>query len=50
MKPTPQWVLYTYNEGQLVILSKFKTKQDAEKAREKYPERERGKIGVGRSL
>jgi hypothetical protein len=43
-----QWLLYKYIEGEFTPLSKpFKTKQQAEKAREKYPERERGTIGVG---
>ena len=52
MKSTSQWVLYTHNGEELVLLSKkkFKTKEAAEKAREKYPERERRQIGVGRSL
>jgi hypothetical protein len=32
-------MLYTHNGKRLVILSKpFKSKEDAEKAREKYPE------------
>ena len=43
-----QWLLYKYIEGEFTPLSKpFKTKAEAEKAREKYPERERGTIGVG---
>jgi hypothetical protein len=51
MKPTLQWVLYTHDGEQLGILSKpFKSKQEAEKAREKYPEKESRKIGVGRSV
>jgi hypothetical protein len=51
MKPTIKWVLYTHNGEELVILSKkFGTKQDAEEARSKYPERERRQIGIGRSL
>ena len=52
MKPTLQWVLYTHNGKSLIAVSpkKFKTKKDAEKAREKYPEQERRAIGVGRSF
>jgi hypothetical protein len=52
MRSTPQWVLYTHDGKSLVHVSpkKFKTKEDAEKAREKYPERERRGIGIGRSL
>jgi hypothetical protein len=51
MKPTIKWVLYTHDGQGLVILSKkFGTKEDAEKLRSQYPERERRTIGVGRSL
>jgi hypothetical protein len=51
MKPTIKWVLYTHDGQGIVILSKkFGDKRDAEKAREKYPERERRAIGVGRSI
>jgi hypothetical protein len=43
-----QWFLFEYVEGQLTPLSKpFKSKKLAEKEREKYPERERRKIGLG---
>ncbi len=43
-----RWLLYKYDEGQFTPLSKpFKTKEQAEWARLKYPERERGAIGVG---
>jgi hypothetical protein len=43
-----QWLLFRYVEGEITPLSKpFKTKAEAEKARSKYPERERGAIGVG---
>jgi hypothetical protein len=50
MKST-RWFLYEYQGRELVFLSKgFKNKELAEKAREKYPNRERGKIGIGRSL
>jgi hypothetical protein len=45
---TEQWLLYKYIEGEFTPLSKpFKTRVQAEKAREKYPEGERKKIGVG---
>ena len=48
MKINEQWLLFKYIEGQFTPLSKpFKTKDQAEKARLKYPERERGTIGVG---
>ena len=48
MKITEQWLLYKHVGGQFTPLSKpFKTKAAAEKARLKYPERERGAIGVG---
>jgi hypothetical protein len=51
MKLRHQWVLYTHDgKGLLVLSKKFKTKEDAEKARGKYPEREKRTIGVGRSL
>lgn len=47
-KNVVQWLLYKYIDGDITFLSKpFKTKQLAEKARSKYPERERKKIGVG---
>jgi hypothetical protein len=47
-KPVVQWLLFKYIDGEVTFLSKpFKTKQLAEKARSKYPERERKKIGVG---
>ena len=42
------WLLFEYKGLELVILSKpFKTKELAEKARQKYPESVRGKIGIG---
>ena len=48
MKIIEQWLLFKYIDGQFTSLSKpFKTKEQAEKARLKYPERERGTIGVG---
>jgi hypothetical protein len=43
-----RWLLFEYKWLELVILSKpFKTKEQAEKERLKYPERERKGIGVG---
>jgi hypothetical protein len=43
-----QWLLFQYVGGVFTPLSKpFKTKQQAEKARRKYPERERKTIGLG---
>jgi len=51
MKTSKRWVLYEYKGRELVILSKgFKTKESAEKARLKFPDSQRGKIGIGRSL
>jgi len=51
MKTTEHWVLFEDKHGKLVLLSKLlKTKKAAEKAREKYPDGERNKVGVGRSL
>jgi hypothetical protein len=48
MKSSVRWVLFEYKGREPVILSKpFKTKELAEKARQKYPERERRKIGIG---
>jgi len=47
-KTSEQWLLFKYLYGEFTPLSKpFKTKTQAEKAREKYPESERKKIGVG---
>ena len=43
-----RWLLYKYVDGQFTpLLKPFKTKEQAEWARIKYPERERGSIGVG---
>jgi hypothetical protein len=43
-----QWLLFKYIDGEFTPLSKpFKAKEGAEKARSKYPERERRTIGVG---
>ena len=47
-KIVEQWLLFKYIDGQLTPLSKpFRTKGEAEKAREKYPERDRKTIGLG---
>jgi hypothetical protein len=47
-KPAERWMLFQYAHGKFTPLSKpFKTKEQAEKAREKYPERERKRIGLG---
>jgi hypothetical protein len=43
-----QWLLFKYINGQFTPLSKpFKTKDQAEKARLKLPERERRSVAVG---
>jgi hypothetical protein len=48
MKTSVRWLLFEYQSRELVILSKgFKTKELAEKARLKYPDRVRKKIGIG---
>jgi hypothetical protein len=47
-KTIAKWLLFTYVNGEFTPLSKpLKTKQLAEKARSKYPERERKTIGIG---
>jgi hypothetical protein len=47
-KIVEHWLLFKYVGGEFTPLSKpFKTKAEAEKAREKYPERERREIGIG---
>jgi len=47
-KTIERWLLFKYVDGQFTPLSKpFKTKEQAEWARLKYPERERGSFGVG---
>jgi hypothetical protein len=47
MEKSVRWMLFEYNGLELVILSKpFKTKKLTGKEREKYPERERGKIVI----
>jgi hypothetical protein len=46
-KTIEQWLLFKYIDGEFTPLSKpLKTKQLAQKARLKYPERERKGIGV----
>jgi len=48
MKSSVRWLLFEYKGLELVILSKpFKTKELAEKARQKYPESRAKKIGIG---
>jgi hypothetical protein len=48
MKTSVRWALFEYKGRELVILTKpFKTKKLAEKARLKYPDRVRKKIGIG---
>jgi hypothetical protein len=48
MKKSVRWLLFEYQGLELVILSKpFKSKELAEKARLKYPDRVRRKIGIG---
>jgi len=48
LKRTNRWLLYTCVEGRITPLSRpFTTKALAEKARQKYPEKERKSIGVG---
>lgn len=43
-----EWFLFDYKKGFPDRISRaFKTKAGAEKAREKYPVKERGGIGVG---
>jgi hypothetical protein len=47
-KTIEQWLLFKYIGGEFTPLSKpFKTRAQAEKARLKYPERERKSIGLG---
>jgi len=47
-KTIEQWLLFKYVAGQFTPLSKpLKSKALAEKARLKYPEQERRKIGIG---
>ena len=43
-----RWLLFKYVDGEIAPQTKpFKTKQQAEKARLKLPERERRAVGVG---
>ena len=47
-KINERWLLFKYIGGEFTPLSKpLKTKAQAEKARQKYPERERKTIGIG---
>jgi hypothetical protein len=47
-KTEERWVLFEYVHGEFTPLSNpFKTRKQAEKAREKYPARLRKRIGVG---
>jgi len=47
-KTIEQWLLFQYVAGEFTPLSKpFKTKRLAEKARLKYPEPQRKRIGLG---
>ena len=47
-KTIERWLLYKMINGQYIALTKaFKTKAAAERARMKYPERERKTIGLG---
>jgi hypothetical protein len=47
-EPAERWVLYQYVDGKIMPLSRpFKTKEQAEKARLKFPEKERKRIGLG---
>jgi len=48
MKTTEKWLLFEYIAGEFTPLSKaFKTRAEAEKARLKFPERQRKAIGLG---
>jgi cell shape-determining protein MreC len=48
MKNIERWVLFKYIGGQIETLSKpFKTKDQAEKARLKLPEKEQREVAVG---
>ena len=47
-KIVERWVLFEYVGVEFTPVSKpFKTKEQAEKARQKYPERLRKRIGLG---
>lgn len=48
LKVVEKWLLFKYINGQFTPLSKpLKKKEQAEKERLKYPERERKTIGIG---
>jgi hypothetical protein len=48
MPKTIRWILFQYKGGQPTPLSKtLKSKEQAEKARKKYPEKERRSIAIG---
>jgi hypothetical protein len=48
MKIIERWLIFKYVNGEFTPLSKpFKTKDQAEKARLKLPERERRSVAVG---
>jgi len=45
---TYEWFLFAYKDGVPDVMSKaFKIKADAEEARQKYPPKKQGGIGVG---
>jgi hypothetical protein len=47
-KIVERWLLFKYIDGEFTPLSKpLKNKEQAEKARLKYPEKERNSIGIG---
>jgi hypothetical protein len=47
-KIVEEWLLFEYVAGKVIPSSKpFQSKIAADKARSKYPERERGRIGLG---
>jgi hypothetical protein len=47
-KTIEQWLLFKYVGLEFTLLSKpFKTREQAEKAHERYPERQRKTIGLG---
>jgi hypothetical protein len=42
------WLLFTFHSGEFTPLSKpFKKRAHAERARKKYPDRQRKRIGLG---
>ncbi len=47
-KTIEKWLLFKYVSGEFTPLSRpFRSKEQAEKARQKYPERDRKTIGIG---